>query len=582
MTATVRPRAPRGSGGTKHPHVDRATRYAQRVVAGKIPACLWVRLACQRHLDDLRRSREKGYPYRFDKAKAERVCQFAELFPHVKGHWAIARPGKPDSTLIRLEDWQCFIQAVIYGWVEKQAGLRRFRVAYIEVPRKNAKSTIAAVDGLYGLAADGEYGAEIYSGATSEKQALEIFRPAKQMAEKSPDFLELYGVEVHAKSLAIPANGSRFEPVVGKPGDGASPSLALVDEFHEHDDADLYDTMITGMGARRQPLMLVITTAGSSIDGPCYALHEDVQAMLKGTKPNDRLFGIIYTIDDTDRWDSEAALRKANPNFDVSVSGEYLRQQMREAVASSRKQATFKTKHLNVWVTARQAWLNMEWWHQAADRTLIDAMFEGEPCIVAGDLASKIDTASVMRIFRRIVDEVEHYYLFGRYYVPEPTVQDPGRQTYQGWVHDGYLIATEGDEIHQERIKADLLADARRFEVLETVWDPWGATKLKQELADEGLVTVDLPQNVTHFSEPMKTLEAAIKAGRVHHDGNPVLTWMMGNVTVKPDAKENVFPRKERAANKIDGAVAAIMALNRWLARPSGASVYDSEGLKWL
>lgn len=561
------------------PHVARAHAYARAVVAKKIPACVWVRLACKRHLADLKASKTKAFPFRFDPAKAERSCQFAELFSHVKGHWAIPQPGKPESTRIRLEDWQCFIRCSIRGWVEKSTGLRRFRTIYLEMPRKQGKSVLAATEGLESLAADGEPGAEVYSGATTEKQAWEVFRPALAMAKASPDFLDAYGVEPRTSNLAIPGNGSRFEPVIGKPGDGASPHLAIIDEYHEHPDPTQYDTMVTGMGARRQPLMYVITTAGDNQAGPCYEMHEQVTKVLRGTEKNERLFGVIYTIDEKDDWRTEAALRKANPNYGVSVSAEFLRQQQLEAIAQSSKQNIFKIKHLDIWVTARSPWLNMEWWHKAADPTLTRAAFAGEPCILGLDLASKIDMAAGVQLFPRTIDGEQHYFLFLRAYAPEDAVQDPSRRHYQGWVADGWLTATEGNEIDQEKIKADILEDARTFQVLEVAFDDWGAIKLAQELGAEGLTVVRIPQNVKHLSEPMKELEAAIKGGRVHHNGNPLLTWMMGNVTAKEDANENVFPRKERRENKIDGAVATIMAMARALAHPIGRSVYEDRGL---
>lgn len=547
-----------------HPHVARALAYARAVVAKRRPASEPVRLACKRHLEDLKRAKTKAFPYTFSPELAERFCRFAELFPHVKGHWAVAVPGKPSATMIRLEDWQCFIGCVLFGWVAKgKQPHRRFRVAYIEVPRKNGKSVLGALIGLYCFAADKEFGAEVYSGATTEKQAWEVFRPAKLMAEKSPDFLEHYGVQVNAQSLTIPANGSRFEPMIGKPGDGASPSLAIVDEYHEHPDATQYDTMVTGMGARLQPLMLVITTAGENMEGPCFALHERTLEVLKGVATDEELFGIIYGLDKKDVWSREAALEKANPNLGVSVSRDFLLRQQRNAVAVARDQNIFKTKHLNVWVTARTAWLNMEWWHAAADRELHLDQFVGESCWAALDLSSKLDTSTRVLVFRRLVEDQPHFYGFVRIYCPESTILDPRNRHYQGWHHDGWLEATEGNLIDQERIKADLLADARRFDILELALDPWNSAKLTTELQAEGLVAVEVPQNVRSFSEPMKTLEGILKDGRFHHDGNPAWAWMMGNVTVKPDANENIFPRKERRENKIDGAVALIMAFGR-------------------
>jgi phage terminase large subunit-like protein len=553
-----------------HPHVARARAYAVAVRDRKIPACRWVRLACLRHLADLASQKRADYPFRFDAAKAEDACEFVESLPHVKGHWALAQPGQA-AALLQLEPWQCFFVCCVYGWTEKLTGLRRFRVALLNVPRKNGKSVLAAALGLLHLTDDTDAGAEVYSGATSEKQAWEVFRPAKLMAERTPEFLAEFGVEVAAKTLAVPAHGGRFEPIIGKPGDGASPSLAIVDEYHEHPDATLYDTMFTGMGARLQPLMLVITTAGEDTSGPCYALVDRVQKMLDGTQPDDRLFGLVYTIDEDTDWTSDVALQMANPNMGVSISAEFLREAQKNALNSSRDQSVFKTKHLDIWVTARDAFLNMEWWHRQADPTLRVADFAGESCIAAVDLSSKLDLTAVMRVFRREVEGASHYYAFGRYYVPMSCVEDPRNRHYQGWVHDGYLIGTEGDVTDFARIRDDLRAGHTQTPVRELCFDPWGATQLAQELAAEGLTVVEIPQTVKHLSEPMKMLEALTKSGHLHHDGNPCLAWQMSNLTCREDANGNLFPRKERPELKIDGGVALIMALGRAMATPDDA-----------
>jgi len=542
------------------PHVEKAISYAKGVVAGKILACKWVRLACQRHLNDVVKSKGKAYPFTFDAAKAEKACQFAELLPHVKGKWAVPVAGV--SARITLEPHQCFRRSMKFGWVEKATGLRRFRVSYEEVARKNAKSTDAAIDGLYLLVADGEIGAEVYSGATSEKQAWEVFRPAKQMAERTPEFLEHYGVEVNAKSLTILATGGRFEPVIGKPGDGASPSCAIVDEYHEHPDATLYDTMETGMGAREHPLIDVITTAGADIGGACYGMRDRAIKMLQGDEDS-RLFAIIYTIDEGDDWTSEDALRKANPNFDVSVSGEYLREQQRAAVNDARKQNIFKNKHLNIWNSARSPWMNMEWWNKCADTGLDPVQFVGEPVAFGADLASRLDLTSVGRVFRRTVEGEPHFYAFGRHYVPRKAVDEPENSHYQAWAHEQHLTATEGDDVDYDILTRDVLNDARAHQFASFMADPWNCRAvtdaLKREGVEEGLV-IEVPQQTNHLSPPMKDLEAAVASGRFHHTGDPVLTWAVSNVTVKPDANENIFPRKDRPENKIDPAVALILA----------------------
>jgi phage terminase large subunit-like protein len=581
-----RPAAKRAAGRSRAqdpelpPHVAKALQYARDVVDGAIPACKWVRLACQRHFDDVKRYSARNSKYRFDPDKAERICKFIELLPHTKGRWAVRRPG--ESVNIVLEPWQCFGLCMVFGWVRRDNGKRRFRDSYEEVPRKNAKSTIAAGVGLYCLAADGEMGAEVYAGATTQKQAWEVFRPAKLMAERTPAFLNAYGVEANASNLHIFGTGSRFEPVIGKPGDGASPSLALVDEYHEHLDDVHVETMRTGMGAREQPLLFVITTAGSDIAGPCYAMRQEVTRMLDGSVPNEELYGIIYTIDEGDDWTSKEALIKANPNFDVSVSGEFLLKEQRDAINSSRKQNAFKTKHLNIWVTAREAWMNMEQWSKCGDATLRPEQFAGEPCYVGLDLSSKLDISSYAKIFRKDVDGVPHFYAFTRNYLPETVVQQPEKQHYQAWMHDGHLIPTDGDIIDYAKIESDILDDDEAIGITELGFDPYGATQLTNTLGEGGITCIEVPQRVQYLSEPMKMIEAYVKSGQFHHDNNPVLNWAMSNVVVKPDANENIFPRKERADNKIDPAVAVTIAMSRAMQGVETTSVYESEGVFFL
>lgn len=550
------------------PHVDAAVGYARDVVAGKIDASNRVRQACQRHLADMKR---KGWRYEFDAAKAEKACRFIELLPHAKGEWA--RRGET----IRLEPWQCFFVCSVFGWVDKKTRLRRFRIALLLVPRKNGKSALAAGIGLYMFTADGEHGAEVYSGATTEKQAWEVFRPARQMLMATPELQEATGAEAGAKTLFNLADGSRFEPVIGKPGDGASPSCAIVDEYHEHQSDELYDTMLTGMGARAQPLMLVITTAGADIAGPCYALQQDVERVLDGQIENDELFGLIYGIDEGDDWTDPAILRKANPNFGVSVGAEFLEAQQAEAIRSARKQNTFKTKHLNVWVTARNPYFNLEAWKRCGDTTLKESDFAKEECFGALDLAAKKDLAAKVKVFRRVIDGKTHWYLFPRFWLPEEQAEGGDRAHYAGWAKQGHIRLTDGNVIDYSAIRADIQADAALHAIAALGYDPWGATQLAQQLQDEdGVHCVEVKQTVANLSDAMKTLDALIEAGLIHHDGNPVMDWCISNVTAKTDANENVYPRKERAENKIDGAVAAIIALAVAMNAPApGGSLDD-------
>lgn len=547
-----------------------ATQYARDVVDGRIPSCKLHRLACQRHLDDLVRAESGDWAYVWNPEltdsegkqyfPAERICKFAEMMPHIKGDWAAKRQ------LITLEPWQVFILASIFGWINRATLKRRFRQADLYVPRKNAKSTLASVIGNYMLAVDDEFGAEVYSGATSQDQAMEVFRPAALMARATPRFLQRFGVVVNASNLAVIEKNSKFEPVIGKPGDGASPSCAIVDEYHEHKTPELYETMQTGMGARSQPLMLVITTAGTDISGPCYLHQVELQKILEGVMVNDQRFGIVFTIDDGDDWTSEDVLKKANPNYGVSVDADFLKTQQRDAIADPRKQNVFKTKHLNVWVAAASPWINLYHLQQAGDPELTLEAFRGEECIAGLDLASKQDIASRVFVFDREVDGEKHYYALSRNYVPEAAVEKPENAHYQGWVNSGHLIATPGNMIALSQIQEELIEDSHVVIVKEVAKDPWGGHQMGANLAEEGFTVVDIPQQVKYLSDPMKEIAALIDAGRFHHDGNPAFVWMMSNVEVKEDRNENVFPRKQRASNKIDAAISTIIAMNRALA----------------
>jgi phage terminase large subunit-like protein len=541
------------------PHVQIAGTYANEVASGKRLAGKWVIAACRRHFADLGR-KGASWPYRFDAAKAERVCKFIELLPHTKGKWAVGTPGRVGSNLIKLEPWQCFFVCSIFGWVRKDTDVRRFREAYLEVPRKNGKSLLAAAIGLYMLAADNEPGAEVYSGAVTEKQSWEVFKPARLMALGRPDLLAHYGIAVNASNISIIRNSSKFEPMIGKPGDGASPSCAIVDEFHEHLTPDQYDTMLTGMGARVNPLMLIITTAGDNLAGPCYDKRIDIIKVLDGVTEDDEKFGIVYSIDPEDNWTTEEALIKANPNYGVSVFKEFLLSRQREGVLNARRQGVFQTKHLDIWVQARIAAFNMQRWSECADPTLKLTDFAGRQCYAALDLASKVDIAALMLLFP--LDD-GRYALFGRFYLPEETIMSAPNDHYRGWQLAGRLTMTDGEIIDYDQIKEDILELATWLEISEVAYDPFQATHLATQLIAEGVPMVEYRQTVLTMSDPMKSLDALILARKLTHDGDPVMTWMMSNVVSRTDRKDNVYPNKERGENKIDGPVAAIMALGR-------------------
>lgn len=528
-----------------------AQQYCEEVTSGDILAAKYVVLACKRHISELKLQQNDSFLYRFDPRKAAKVCAFVELQYHTKGKWA------QQKRRLVLEPWQIFFICSVFGWVSKETDKRRYLEALLLVPRKNGKSALAAALGLYMLAADDEYGAEVYSGATSEKQAKEVFTPARIMAQKNEDMKAHFEIMVNASNLCINRNGSKFEPVIGKPGDGASPSCAIADEVHEHKTRELIDTMITGMGAREQPLMLYLTTAGDNVGGPCYEMQTDAQRMLEGSVENNmRFFALIYGIDPDDDWTDIRTLRKANPNYGVSVGEDFLSARLQDALSSARKQSSFKTKHLNVWVGSMDAFFNMEDWRKSADPTTDMERFYGKPCYIGLDLASRVDIAALQLVF----PEGDKFHTFGRYYLPNAALE---QEAYRAWDDDGYMTITEGNMIDFGRIKEDILHFMRVFEVRELAFDPWQATQLITELTNAGAPCIEVRATVNSFSEPMKTLDGLIRERKVLHDDNPCMNWMMSNVVARIDAKDNVFPRKEKPENKIDGPVALIMAISR-------------------
>jgi phage terminase large subunit-like protein len=554
-----------------------ARRYAEAVVAAEISACHWVQRACQRQLDDLARYTGKASPYRFNpKLKdkegrtyqpADNLCAFIERLPHVKGPLA----GEP----ISLEPWQVFILSTVFGWV-KPDGKRRFRRSYIEVPRGNAKSTLSSAVGLYMLAADGEGGAEVYSLATTRDQARIVFGDAQTMARRSAGFRSRFAVNVGAHNMHVLATGSKFEALSaeGSTLDGLNIHFGCVDELHAHKTRTVYDVVETGTGKRDNSLLWVITTAGSNRAGICYEVRTFVTKLLDGVIQDDTQFGIVYGLDDGDAWDTEPALIKANPNWGISVRPEVLGPLQAKAMQLPSAINNFKTKHLNEWVNADTAWMDMRAWDACGDSTLDLDAFEGQPCWIGLDLASKTDIAALMLVFQH-PDIADAYVVFGKYYLPEDTVQAAGNSQYPGWMRTGRLTVTPGNVIDFSWIEADLSEMASRFQVQAVAFDPFQATQLSTRMLAEGLPMIEVRPTVLNFSEPMKTLEALVLQKKLVHDADPVLAWMASNVVAHLDAKDNIYPRKERPENKIDGIVALIMAVSRAI-KPGDGMVIDS------
>jgi phage terminase large subunit-like protein len=396
----------------------------------------------------------------------------------------------------------------------------------------------------------------------------------------------ILGVDISSdtsKKMRIGEDGSRFEVVVRAPGDGASPHCGIVDEYHEHDSDTLLDTFRTGMGAREQALLLIITTAGFNLGGPCSLLQADVSKVLAGLLVRNEVFGIIYSIDPEDDWTSAEALIKANPNYGVSVFSDFLLTEQRAAIVTARKQGVFKTKHLCVWVGANAAYFNVQAWRGVADPGLKPQQFLGLPCVVSVDLSTKRDITARVLMFKRVQGGKDHYYLFTRFYLAEEQALRPEAQLYQGWVKEQVLTTHKGASIDFEVVQRETNDEIREFRAKEFAFDPWNAAQFAQGVASGTRATVvEMRQTVGILSPAMKEMDTLIADGRIHHDGNPVMTWMIGNVVAHEDANENVFPRKEGDENKIDGAVAALMALSRLMSMVKQQSVYARRGILTL
>ena len=541
-------------------HVAKANDYIRKILAGDIPACKWVKAACRRQLEDLAKQNDPAYPWRFDEERAERVCCFVELCPHIKG------PLR--GQFIQLEAWQCFSLTTAFGWISKQSGTRRFREAYTEVPGGNGKTALSAPLFLYMLAADDEGGAEVYAAATTRDQAKLVFESAQHMARGMPEFRDRFGVEVLAHSIYQASSASRGIPMSSEAGtsEGVNVHCAIIDELHKHATRDVYDVIKNHTAKRSQPLIWIITTAGSDRAGVCYEVRDYVTKILSGVCSDDRVWGIIYTLDDEDDWTLEASWIKANPNWGVSVFPDAIAAEAHQALQIASKQPAFKTKHLDVWVSADHAWMDMQRWAKCEDLALEEADFAGQPCIIGLDLASKLDLLAKVKLFWKQIEGKRHYYVFGDYWTPEERLEQSRNSQYRGWVIEGKLHTCPGETNDYDVVEEAIRADCRTYEVLEVAHDPYQAQQFVNHLMPEGIKMVEVPQMPKHLSEPMKELEAAVYDQRFHFNGDPILNWSISNVVCHLDKNDNLFPTKQRYENKIDPVTALLTGLNRVLA----------------
>lgn len=551
---------------------EAALGYAQGVVAGEIVACKWTRLACQRQLDDLARERSDGWPWVFDDELASRPCEFIELLPHIKGKWARER------RLIELEPWQCFIITTVFGWVHHETGLRRFKEGYVEVPRKNAKSTLSSGLALFMLSADGEHGAEVYSAATTKDQARIVFDDARAMAERTPDLRTYLGVAIMQHSITVAHRASKFLPLSaeGSTLDGLNVHFAVIDELHAHKTRAVYDVIDTARGAREQSLLWNITTAGTDRSGICYERRTHVTKILDSVIDDPTMFGIVYTLDDNDDPHDPANWAKANPNWGKSVLMDDMASASRKAEAMPSALNNFLTKRLNVWVSGESAWMDMRAWERCADVRLRDLPnYAGAKAYIGLDLAQKKDFAALSLVFEHdvleagpdgVYEPVRKWHVCTKLYLNELAIQESGNAHLTGWARQDYVQVTDGDLTDFDVVAEDLRSLCSTFDVQEIAFDPALSMYFAGKLIEEGLPLVEITQRAMFFTPALIQVENLVLEKKLVHDGNPVMSWMVSNLVVKVSKfNELMSPTKERPENKIDGPIAMLMALGRAL-----------------
>lgn len=548
--------------------------YFEDVLSGKQVACKYVQQMAKRHLNDLENGSERGLY--FDEDAAERVISFFKFIRHSKGEWA--------GQTVTLEAWEKALLWVLFGW-KREDGTRRFRTGYFEIARKNGKSFLLSGIGLYLLDADGEPGAEIYTAATKRDQARITHGEATRMVKSSPSLrkrLRVVKDNIHNLETA-----SKFEPL-GRDSDsldGLNVHGVIADEVHAWRSRDMWDVLDTATGARRQPLLLSITTAGFDRSSFCWELHEYTEKVLAGIVEDDSHFGVIYTIDEGDDWQDESVWVKANPNLGVSVKIDDLRRKAAKAKELPSALNAFLRLHLNVWTQAESRWIDIEKWLACGIAVNADGL-SGRTCFGGLDLSRTTDITAFVLVFPPEVDS-EPYQVLCRFFIPEEAMHKRSRNdgiNYESWVRQGLITSTPGAVIDYKFIYQQIFEDAEKFDIREIAFDRWGASQVYQVLEDEGLQMVQFGQGFASMSAPMKLLEELVLSGKLSHGNNPVLNWMAGNLVTVEDASANIKPDKEKSSEKIDGMVALIMALSRasLYRKGSGVSVYNERGVLTL
>lgn len=545
-----------------------AKKYIADVLSGKVCACKWVRLFCERHERDLKKGAKRGIY--FDEAEAERVLRFFDFLRHSKGEWG--------GQLFILSPWEQAYLWVLFGW-RKKDGSRRFRISYLEVARKNGKSTLAAGVALYLLDGDKEPGAEVYSAATKRDQAKIVHGEASRMVRASAMLKQF--ITVRTDNMFVLDTNSKFEPLSSDYNslDGLNIHGVIVDEVHAHKTRDLWDILETATGARRQPLMFAITTAGVSRQGICRELHDYLEKVLDGSLDDDSFCGIIFTLDEGDDYADEKVWIKANPNLGVSVKLDDLRDKIKKAKEAPAALNAFLRLHMNIWTQAETRWIDPDAWAACGEQTPLEELRK-EPCYAGLDLSSTTDISAFVLKFPRTGDVLSWFW------IPDDEMDKRERRDrvpFSAWVRHGYVEATPGNVIDYAYIRQRINQIAEEFPDLQEIgYDPWNATQLAIQLEEDGLRVIPVRQGFQTLSPAAKELEREVLSGELKHGGNPVLRWMAANVVLSIDPAENIKPDKAKSAERIDGIVALCMAISRQIQDEDYSSVYEKQGLMVL
>jgi phage terminase large subunit-like protein len=545
--------------------MDYTTLYANDVISGKQLACKYVILACERHVNDLKRAKKKDFEYTFNIELANKWFTLYSYLRLWKGEWA--------GNEFILEPWQKFIIGSLFGWVRKDNGVRRFKKAYIEMARKNAKTTLMAGIAIGMMTIDGEHGAQVYAGATKEDQAKIVVNDVANIVRNSPIIMfdeddgsenfKIYSVNGQARRVVFSGSNSFMSPVGrdSKSLDGLDVSCGIIDEYHAHPTDDLKQVIESGMGARKQPLLCIITTAGFNKQGPCYQYRRMITEVLEGIKHDENTFGIIYTLDDEDDWQNPESWIKSNPNLNVSVKPEFLKTELTDALNQPSKQTAFLTKNLNLWVDAPTVWIPNDVWDACEDYHTIDEL-SGE-CYAALDLASTGDITALMLYFPEL------NYFKPVFFCPKETASKREKKDsvpYTLWAREGWLNLTDGGGgkvTDYNYIKTFLQELNPAIELKRIAFDKWNSSQLINDLKDVGLPCEPYSQALSHMSYPTKEFEKMVMGKQLKHDGSPVMAWMMKNVALMTDSNDNIKIDKKKSHEKVDGPVSAVMALGQ-------------------